>query len=317
MSWSTGISKSSAAFDGQLTGRPVDVERLRIIAIIQRVRQYVTRITGCNASAQVSVRWRVLRHFPFLIGMNVSPYSSPGLGTPGRCWSAGARRTLLAESSWAVLSSPSLSSYMALARSLLPTSPAAGVYIASRSMVAPSLPPVMGLLPLYHCQVMVFAHLRCPGHPSVAVITTSTWGCNVDRVTVPGSSTLVTSMVTFFRSGRVLTPPSDAWTVTAYNVVGVRHRREPQSQGNSRNAAPRSLSRSPRHIIAVGKSQSDRLALRIRCPKGRHGSSCRSQRTSSGASPSKSGISSTLVTLMVTVMVELAPSESVAVTVTV
>ena len=38
---------------------------------------------------------------------------------------------------------------------------------------------------------------------------------------------------------------------------------------------------------------------------------------SSGASPSKSGISSTLVTLMVTVMVELSLSESVAVTVTV
>ena len=37
----------------------------------------------------------------------------------------------------------------------------------------------------------------------VAVISSPTWGCNVDSITVPGSSTLVTSYGHFFHSGRV------------------------------------------------------------------------------------------------------------------
>ena len=128
---------------GQLTGRPVDVERLRIHTSIQRVSQYVTRISGYNASAQVPARRRVLLHFPGLRCLNAPNYSGPGLGTPDRCSCSGARRTLLAESSWAVLSSPSSSSYMALARSLLPISPVVGVYMLVTEL-APSIAPVMG-----------------------------------------------------------------------------------------------------------------------------------------------------------------------------
>ena len=127
-------------------------------------------------------------------------------GNTGALLEPGSRRTLLAESSWAVLSSPSPSVYMALARSLLPTSPVMGVYMLSAA-------PVMGLLPLYHCQVTVFS-AATSGSSRVAMISTETWGCNVDRVTVPGSSTLVTSMVTCSVAG--VAPPSDASTVTVY-----------------------------------------------------------------------------------------------------
>ena len=54
----------------------------------------------------------------------------------------------------------------------------------------------MELLPLYHCQVRL--DMVPSGSVKVAVIPSPTWGCNVDRVTVPGSSTLVTAMVTAF-----------------------------------------------------------------------------------------------------------------------
>ena len=74
--------------------------------------------------------------------------------------------------------------------------------------------PTISLLPLYHCQVTVVSSLAIlSGSVRVAVIATPTWGCNVDRVTVPGSSTLVTSMVTS-SVAVVSSPPSEAWTVT-------------------------------------------------------------------------------------------------------
>ena len=81
-------------------------------------------------------------------------------------------------------------------------------------VLTPLVAVAMALLPLYHCQVTVFA-VALSGSVSVAVSSTLTWGCNVSRVIVPDSSTLVTSMVTAFVAV-VFAPPSDASTVTVY-----------------------------------------------------------------------------------------------------
>ena len=73
------------------------------------------------------------------------------------------------------------------------------------SAPAPSVAPTISLLPLYHCQVTAAQVIvpRLSGSVRVAVIATPTWGCNVDSITVPGSSTLVTLIINCFRSGRV------------------------------------------------------------------------------------------------------------------
>ena len=114
---------------GQLTGHPVDVEHRCMLQCIQsntsvrRLDHWLQRerLYSCPQACSPPLPWSARSDPPV--------YQGPGLGTPGRCWSPARCRTLLAESSWAVLSSPSPSVYMALARSLLPTSPATGVYM--------------------------------------------------------------------------------------------------------------------------------------------------------------------------------------------
>ena len=105
------------------------------------------RIIGYNGSAHIHARRRVLDNLPGPARLRRrSAYQGPGRGTPGRCWPAGALRTFLYESCRAVfLSSPSASSYMAVARSTLPPSPATGVYLlVTCRRLHQSVAPVIG-----------------------------------------------------------------------------------------------------------------------------------------------------------------------------
>ena len=114
----------------QLPRHSVDDERSRHPRRHPPV-EYVSTSPGSSATTgapRLRARRRVLSHFPcpardLTVGVL---YQDSGRGTSGRCWSAGALRTVLYEFCRVVLSSPSPSSYMAVARSTLPTSPASG-----------------------------------------------------------------------------------------------------------------------------------------------------------------------------------------------
>ena len=185
--------------------------------------EYVSRspsIPGCDGSAQIRARRRVLRHFPCLDCLILRCTTGSGRGTPELCCSAGAPRTLLyTKSSWAVLSSSSSSSYMAYGPQCVANVPGRqGCRMLGEFVPAPPVAFVMGLLPpLYHCQTTVLSDPRwCPGQSSMADNDPYlTWGCNVDRVTVPVLVHVGNLYGHCLSKRSCLAPPSDAWIVTA------------------------------------------------------------------------------------------------------
>ena len=145
----------------------------------------------------------------------------------------------------------------------------------------------MGSLPLYHCQVIVFGVL-------VVRIIQGGRECHIhlglqrgQRVTVPGSSTLVIAMVTSSVAVVVVSAVGCldcnyihmVGVASILKVGGTLEAQHPVHYGEVVMPSP------------PARDQTDRLALRIHCRKGRYGTRMPFSAYSSGASPSKSGIS--------------------------